>query len=592
MENKDLPGMQEQVGDTDSLKKTLSFIMFFFRTYPRRSLLMILALVASGLAEGFGIISLVPVLEMFVKNGTGETLLIGDYVRDSFHYVGIEPTLGVLLSLLVFFSILKACFVWLSLRQVGYTIANVTSDLRLKLLNGLMLAQWGYFTTQPVGSLSNSLGWETAKAANAYKQIAQLVAGTINVLVYITIAFLVSWKVVAVAVVVSVLFMYLLRSMVSLSRSSGKSQTRVMKSLSSRFVDALHGIKAIKAMGREKQLWYLLEDETYQINKAQRQSVFAKAILDVVREPMVMLVISVGLFVIFTYSEQSFSAILILIFLFNRVMTRISMLQKNYQVMVNSEAVFWSLMATINQAELNREQELAHRVSPTLENTLVFDHVSFSYGDYTVLNNVNLSIEAGQFVTLTGPSGAGKTTLVDLVLGFYRPTDGEIRADDVSLEKINRHDWRKLVGYVPQEMFLFHESVFKNVTLGDESLTRDDVEAALMSAGIWNYISTLPDGIDTVVGERGSKLSGGQRQRIALARAIVHRPRLLILDEVTASLDPKTEKEICATLMAISKDTTILSVSHQPALIEAADVVYQIRDGNVNRVGEETRIQL
>lgn len=575
-------------GSEYTLKRTLEFVRFFIHKYPKRSLVMILALVASGLAEGFGIVSLVPVLEMFVRSDTGESLLIGDYVRNSFLYFGIEPTLGVLLTMLVFFSILKAGFVWLAIRQVGYTIANVTSDLRLQLLDNLMQAQWGYFVNQPVGGLSNSLGWETAKAANAFKQIGQLVAGFINVAVYLVIAFLVSWEVVLVSIVASIVFMYLLRGMVNLSRLSGKNQTRVMKSLSSRFVDALHGIKPIKAMGREKQLWHLLEDETYQINQAQRQSVFAKAIVDVFREPVIMLIISLGLFLVFNYSDQSFSAILILIYLFNRVMTRITMLQKNYQAMVNSEAVFWSLRETIEQADNHREQEAEHGITkPTLDRSLVFENVSFSYGDHAVLQGVNLTVKAGQFVAFTGPSGAGKTTLVDLVLGFYRPSSGEIKADDVPLEKYNCRDWRKLVGYVPQEMFLFHESIFKNVTLGDDQLTRDEVESALKAAGIGDYIASLPDGIDTVVGERGSKLSGGQRQRIALARAIVHRPLLLILDEVTASLDPATEKEICATLQTISKDTTILSVSHQPALIAAADVVYQIRDGQVKKANME-----
>jgi ATP-binding cassette subfamily C protein len=584
MNNKTKSRAEAYSMDNHSLSKTLQFIRFFFTTYPRRSLLMVLALVASGLAEGLGIVSLIPVLEMFTSNENGQSLLIGEAVRGTLRSIGIEPTLGVLLTMLVFSSILKSGFIWMSVRQVGYTIANVTSDLRLRLLEKLMQARWGYFVTQPVGSLSNALGWETAKAANAYKQVGQLLAGVINVSVYIVIAFFVSWKVVAVSLVAGTLFMYLLKGMVRLSRKSGSNQARVMKTLSSRFVDALHGIKPIKAMGREKQLWNLLEDETRQINVAQRQSVFANAMPDVMREPVIMLIVSIGLYLVYTYSSQSFSAIIILVFLFNRVMTRFTMLQKNYQAMVNSEAVFWSLLETIEDAEDHNEPEVETPTAPTLNNSLEIDRLSFSYGDHTVLNDVSLSVHAGEFVALVGPSGAGKTTLVDLMLGFYQPSSGEIRVDGVPLDKINRHAWRKLIGYVPQEMFLFHESIYKNVTLGDEEISRQQVEQALASAGIGDFIADLPDGIDTVVGERGSKLSGGQRQRIALARAIVHKPRLLILDEVTASLDPKTEAEICATLQSLQGDVTIISVSHQPALVAAADVVYRIHDGSVSQV--------
>lgn len=575
---------ESTVMNDHSLAKTMQFIRFFFKTYPRRSFLMVLALVASGLAEGLGIISLIPVLEMFTNNENGQSLFIGEMVRNGFRSVGIEPTLGVLLVMLVFFSIVKSGFIWLSVRQVGYTIANVTSDLRLRLLKNLMQARWGYFITQPVGGLANALGWETAKAANAYKQIGQLLAGIINVSVYIVIAFLVSWQVVVVSLMASIIFMYFLRGMVRLSRKSGSSQARVMKTLSSRFVDALHGIKPIKAMGREKQLWSLLEDETRQINVAQRQNVFANALPDVMREPSIMLIVSIGLYLIYTYSSQSFAAIIILVFLFNRVMTRFTMLQKNYQAMVNSEVVFWSLLETIDDAKAHREAELDQTSAPTLETLLEVENLTFSYGDHVVLDQVSLQVRAGEFIALVGPSGAGKTTLVDLLLGFYQPATGEIRADGVSLEKINKHAWRKIIGYVPQEMFLFHESIYKNVTLGDEVLTREQVKSALVAAGVGDFIASLPDGIDTVVGERGSKLSGGQRQRIALARAIVHEPLLLILDEVTASLDPKTEAEICGTLQSLQGKVTIISVSHQPALVAAADVVYQICDGAIKQV--------
>jgi ATP-binding cassette, subfamily C, bacterial len=197
---------------------------------------------------------------------------------------------------------------------------------------------------------------------------------------------------------------------------------------------------------------------------------------------------------------------------------------------------------------------------------------------------VALSIAAGELAVLIGPSGAGKTSIVDLLVGLVQPQVGQIWIDDVLLSDLDLKAWRCTVGYVPQETFLLHESVFVNVTLGDLALTASDVETALRAAGAWEFISALPEGMETSVGERGARLSGGQRQRIAIARALVRKPQFLILDEATASLDPDSEAAICATVRRLRGAMTILAISHQPALLEVADTVYRLDNGIVRRV--------
>jgi ATP-binding cassette subfamily C protein len=156
--------------------------------------------------------------------------------------------------------------------------------------------------------------------------------------------------------------------------------------------------------------------------------------------------------------------------------------------------------------------------------------------------------------------------------------------DEVPLGEIDLRAWRGMVGYVPQETLLLHESVFLNVTLGDPLFTLAEVEAALRSAGAWDFVAALAEGVHTTVGERGSRFSGGQRQRIAIARALVHKPRLLILDEATASLDPASEAAICATVKKLRGSMTILLISHQPVLLEAADNIYRLEGGTVRQL--------
>jgi len=159
--------------------------------------------------------------------------------------------------------------------------------------------------------------------------------------------------------------------------------------------------------------------------------------------------------------------------------------------------------------------------------------------------------------------------------------------DNKDLAEIDVRAWRRLIGYVPQELYLFNDTVLANITLNDTDYSEEDVEQALRSAGALDFVSTLPDGLNTRVGERGSQLSGGQRQRLAIARALVRRPKLLILDEPTTALDPKTEAEVIATLRSLGPEITIFAISHQAGLVGAADVVYSSEEGRFEKLEQQ-----
>ena len=170
------------------------------------------------------------------------------------------------------------------------------------------------------------------------------------------------------------------------------------------------------------------------------------------------------------------------------------------------------------------------------------------------------------------------------MLGLHSPTSGSVFIDGRPLKEIDLRSWRRLIGYVPQDLVLFHDTLHANLTLGDTSISDDDVRKALETAGAWDFINAMPEGIMSVAGQQGAKLSGGQRQRIAIARALVLKPRLLILDEVTSALDTSTEREICENIRNLSHDITIFAITHRPALLEIADRVYAIADGMVEEV--------
>ncbi len=277
---------------------------------------------------------------------------------------------------------------------------------------------------------------------------------------------------------------------------------------------------------------------------------------------------------------MTLASVMVLVYLVSRLLKRLNRVQERYQEMIINESAYWSLQDTLQTAKSEHE-EIGGDRTPELKQAIHLENVTFAYDDHRVLHNVSLNFPQGLIITIVGPSGSGKTTLVDLVTGLLRPQQGEVWVDDVPLAQINLRSWRRMIGYIPQETILLHDTVLNNVTLGDPGLSEADTQKALRAAGAWEFVNAMPLSMQSIVGERGGKLSGGQRQRIAIARALVHKPKLLILEEATSGLDPESESAVRDTLQQLRGEHTILVISHQSALVKIADIAYRIRDGKI-----------
>jgi ATP-binding cassette subfamily C protein len=502
---------------------------------------------------------------------------------DALGMFGLQPSIGLLLPIIVGAMALKAGFILLAKKQIGYTVAQVATDLRLALIRALLAARWEYYVRQPVGSLANAFSTEASRAAQAYLYGATIITLLVEAVLYTSLAITISWQATLAAIAVGALIVYVLNRLVRMSHRAGARQTRLLQTVLGQLTDVLYAVKPLKAMARETLIGPLLEEETQRLNRAFQREVLSNETLGALQEPLAVAALAGGFYLALTRWALPLDSLILLAALFGSLLRSLNRVQKQYQQMVSHESAFWSIRATIDHSE--KECEVTRgRERPILKNEIRLDQVSFSYGDHLVLHKVSLSIPVGQVTVLIGPSGAGKTTIADLLIGLVRPQAGDVWLDDVPLSTVDLRSWRRVVGYVPQETFLLHESVFVNVTLGDVDLTTADVESALQAAGAWEFVADLPEGIHTAVGERGARFSGGQRQRLAIARALVHKPQFLILDEATASLDPATEAAICTTVQQLRGAMTILVISHQPALLGVADIVYRLAGGTVQRL--------
>jgi ATP-binding cassette subfamily C protein len=558
--------------------RAASVLQIFISAAPKRAMLVVVLLLLAGFAESIGYATLLPVLSVAMGDTAGQQSDLQVAVSHVLNWAGIPlDNLAILIVLVVACIWVKAAIMQLGNVYVGNEMAQVATGLRLRLIDTLLNVKWSYFTRQPVGRFANSISNEAARAAEAYYAAAMFVTTAIQSFIYLVLTLVFSWQVGLLSLLIGGSITLMLRPLVRKSRKAGRAQTQLTQSLVARLTDTLTGIKPLKAMAKHVRISALFSADARAVKETLRRQVVSKQAVRNLQEPILWTLSAMILLIAYRFTDVSFSTLLVMGALLFRTVITTNKAQQNYQMAAIAESAYWTLQDTISEATGERETNTGIK-APTLLRACVFDRVSFGYGDKPILRDVSFEITAGAITAITGASGAGKTTIADLILGLMSPAAGTIRLDDVPLGDVDLIQWREMVGYVPQDVILFHDTVMANVTLGDTAYSALDVEAALKSVDALGFVKQLPQGLQTVVGERGSLLSGGQRQRIALARALIHQPSLVILDEATSALDPGTETAICQSLKTLSSTTglTILAISHQPAWVEAADRVYQL----------------
>jgi ATP-binding cassette subfamily C protein len=267
-----------------------------------------------------------------------------------------------------------------------------------------------------------------------------------------------------------------------------------------------------------------------------------------------------------------------------RISPRFSSIHENLQGILLNLPAFDAMRALETRCRGEAEPMMdASAGAPLLRSQIRFEQVSFAYrgADHAQIFNASFDIPVNRITALIGPSGAGKSTLADLALGLIEPSTGRILIDDVVLDGGNQRAWRDHIAYVPQDVFLLHDTISGNLLIANPHASEADIWLALKQANAEGFVRKLPDRLDTVLGERGVRLSGGERQRIALARALLRRPRLLILDEGTSALDWESQAMIARSIESLRGQMTILTIAHRPSMIAFADHVIAINGGRI-----------
>jgi ATP-binding cassette subfamily C protein len=547
-----------------------------------RQVPLVLAMLLTGIMEGIGVASLFPVLSIVTQGETAPSRL-NQAIEQALSFFHLPLNLEVLCLVIGATIWLKAVVSLLVARALGRIGATIGQEIRQRLLQALVNAKWSYFTIQPVGRFVAAATTEANWASTAFRNSLQVIEQSMRTVIFCGLALFMGWKMALVAIVMGVLMGFSLRTLTRAAHLAGRERQRAMRSLVVELNDVLAGFKPLKAMHRHTNLVAELIKDAKRLRKAVNSLVMTETLSTGLPDLIQTYLLAAGAYLAARALGSPIDTVIVAGVISFALMSNIARVRRAMTQLAQSDATYWTLLGTVTDVEKAAERFQGTR-PPTLDSGCALRNVSFSYGRGPVLTDVSLEIPAGRITTLIGESGSGKTTIADLLLGLYAPDNGSVTIDGADLRELDITQWRSMIGYVPQEIILFNDTILANVRLGDEAIGEDRVRAALDAAGLGPLMAELPEGLHTPIGERGFKLSGGQRQRVALARALVHEPKLLILDEATSALDPTTEAEICATVAAQAGRTTVLAITHQPSWVDRADRIYKVEDGKVRAV--------
>ncbi|MDA8872022.1 ABC transporter ATP-binding protein/permease [Candidatus Thioglobus sp.] len=570
-----------------NFKKTLRQVtaIEFVMLAPRESVFIMIGSIVSGLLQSASILALFPLMKYLDSDlEQFSNPLITGYFDRFFYWMGMDNSLIAVLGFMVLAT-------W-GIRWIDYFIrsycasvsAKIVKNLRQQIIESVMSASWSYFVNKRVGYIIHSVITETGKTVSGYNDAIRFFSAILQGGVLLITTFMLSPFISLIVAITGAVLVILFTPWIKYAKQVAVKTGKLLQEITSRITDTLHGLKPLKAMNNDRFLLPILNRETVDLEKQQFRGFLVYQLPVVLRDSVIVLVMATVAYVSLEYSIIEKANLLPMLLLFGGAVRQLASAQGVYQSQKGMEPYYASLKENI--AEARRMSERVHgNISPVFKEKIIIKDISFSYGEVSVLRNTSMVINKKSFIAIMGESGGGKTTFTDILCALYKPNSGEIFIDDDNLQSLDINKWRQMIGYVPQDLVLFHDSIANNVNLGDVSISNEKIKEALQDSGAWTFVESLPEGMNTIIGERGIRLSGGQRQRISIARAIVRGPELLILDEATTALDPETEERILKTIRGLTKKgITAVAVSHQTAVLDIADQVFKLENGKFKKI--------
>jgi len=580
--------------ESDSLSRNekLDALLDVAKYNPSLTVLIVGLGIASAILEGVGLSFILPIIELIQTEAPAENadglLKVFVTVYEAF---GIPFTLefvvvGVAVVMTVRYTT-TFIVAWFREALRNYYIR----DLQIKAFENTLDVRIGYFDEEGSDDILNALVTQTYHAGNFIVHAINLLQLFFLSLVYFLIALIIAPVLTLIAVCVLGGITVLVRFAVDSGYKTGDRVADANERRQEAAQAGTQGIRDVRVFGLSDELKGDFVDAVEQYTDAQISLRRNEAAIDNFYNLTVAIFIFVLIYLAMTFADLSFGRLGVFLIAMFRLGPKVSALNQKFYQVENNLPHLVRTRAFIEKLQAHQEETMAEEAVPTAVNRVSFDEVHFSYNDGDpVLQGIDFEVRKGEFVAFVGQSGAGKSTIVALLARLYELDSGEIRANGTSIERFDVEQWRKQIALVRQNPFIFNDTLRYNLTIGNRSATEEELDQVCEIARVDEFLSDLPKGYDTVLGDEGVRLSGGQKQRLALARALLKDADLLLLDEATSDLDSNLEQEVQAGIEAMEGDYAIIAIAHRLSTVENADRIYTVESGGITESGRHDEL--
>ncbi|RKY42373.1 MAG: hypothetical protein DRP85_02970 [Candidatus Makaraimicrobium thalassicum] len=527
--------------------------------------------------------------QVVIPAGVNSPLILTEVVRRINELPPLR-LLNVLTIMVVLLFLLKGLFEFLQTYLMSNVSQKVIRDVKNMIYRKLQDFSMDFYDRNPTGKLMSRITYDAAVIrdaigsglADTFYQPIQLIFYA-GLLVMVKVYFGIPWNLIVVSLILFPLVLYPVVKIGKKLRKISRSSQEKIGDINNMLLETISGAKLVKSFGMEDYEWERFRGHNQAFYKLNMKSVKRMKIVSPLTECMGVVCVAAILWmagksiISGELSAGVFTAFLAAIFSMMKPVKKLSNVYGiNQQALAATERIF----RLMDEPVSIEEKEDAAGLS-SFEKGITFEGVSFRYDKEKVLSDIDLTINKGEIVALVGPSGGGKSTLVNLIPRFYDPVQGSVHIDGIDLRDISLRSLRGKIGLVTQETLLFNDSVRVNISYGHRDIDEDQLVRVAKAANAHRFIKDFPEGYDTVIGERGLRISGGQRQRIAIARAVYKNPPILILDEATSQLDTESEKLVQEAINNLIKGRTVIIIAHRLSTIKHADKIVVIDKGRI-----------
>jgi len=566
-----------------------SLIHYFKVVYSyagRKLYILLLLFLLSGLSESIGISMLLPILNIDKAAGSQDQFTKSIY--NILESIGINVSLLSLIILLVIIFMFKGVSVFLQNTFASYIRFSLAKDIRIDFCNKYKDMKYGYYTNTSIGYLNNIITTEIDRGVAALNKYTVVVGSLIFILIYLAFAVTINYEMTFVVLFLGLFLFALMRSLSRLSRKISLLVSETNAQIQSLLIQTIYNFKYLKATDSYTHIFELL---FARINKNYRYRLKSKVLTFIpssIIEPISVLFIS-GLVLYYVGLQgKSMAEIFVLVIFFYKAFSCVFSFQSDWQKF-NASLGGLEVMSKAGRSLSNNVEKVGTRQINAFNKAIELKSVNFSYDSKRVLFDVNLTIQKNSSIGVVGESGAGKTTLFDVITGLLTPLSGKISIDGIDYSELKFSSLRNIIGYVTQEPVIFNDTIANNISFWEcdsqEDVCKKKIEDAVILANCDRFINEAEMGYETIIGDKGIKLSGGQRQRIAIARELFKEPEIMIFDEATSALDTESEQLIQRSINSLKGERTVMIIAHRLSTVRDCDVIYVLKDGRIVEEG-------